>query len=211
MKSRRLAATAGAIAILTPSLLVPAAVLAPTVAWAHGTEFHEIDPASAPTVKVTAAWDAEGGVNISIAADKFTWVAPKEGTAFVEGEGHAHVLIDGVDVGRAYSPETYLPLHTPGLAAGEHVLQVELAGSDHAMYAVNEEEVSAATKFTVPADFVAPEGHGGTTTTAGGNSNGESSSESSTSAVKNIAWGLGGAAVAIAGMTGLSLVRRRDS
>lgn len=189
----------------TGALVLLAAFSAPSVAWAHGTSLHEVDAASAPTANVTATWDEEGGLNVSIATQKFTWVAPKDGTSFVEGEGHAHLLIDGKEVGRSYGPELYLSPDTPGLTAGEHVLQVELAGSDHAMYAVNEEEVSAATKFTVPADFVPTHDHGSSSSAST-----ESGSDSS-SMVKNVAWGLGGAAVAIAAMTGLSVIRRKDA
>ena len=86
---------------------------------------HEEDH-EGPAFEVQVLRDPVAGWNILIVTD--VRFAPENvSTGNVEGEGHAHVYVDGVKVSRIYGMWHYLN----DLEPGEHEIRIELSNNDH--------------------------------------------------------------------------------
>jgi hypothetical protein len=121
-----------------------------------------VTPPSAPadepiTVDVTAEPDTMAGVNIHVTTTGFTWAPEHASTDAVDGEGHAHLYVDGEKVARLYTPWFHLPL-----AAGKHRISVTLNGNDHDDLEHDGETLTAATTVRVgkPAKMASMDAHG---------------------------------------------------
>jgi hypothetical protein len=86
---------------------------------------HEEDH-EGPSFEVQVLRDAVAGWNILIVTD-LRFAPEHVSTATVEGEGHAHVYVDGVKVSRIYGMWHYLN----DLEPGTHEIRVELSNNDH--------------------------------------------------------------------------------
>ena len=134
--------------------VVVAAAMSPISASAHGGKSHALSADVAPTVTATAAWDSMGGgINVHIITTNFTFAPESVGKGYVAGQGHAHLTIDGNDVGRAYGPWVFIP--TRDFGDGDHTLVVGLEANDHGDYMVGADnmsgnDVDVDVKFTVP-------------------------------------------------------------
>jgi hypothetical protein len=135
-----------------------ALVLTPAISWAHGDGSHLVSADAAPTVTAEVSLDPAGdGINVHLTTTKFTFTPEKSGDAYVEGEGHAHLMIDGNQVGRAYGEWTFVPIAAFG--SGEHTLEVSLEASDHQDYMIGDSETSGEDVGT-RVGFVIPAGLG---------------------------------------------------
>lgn len=86
---------------------------------------HEEDH-EGPAFEVQVLRDPVAGWNVLIVTD--VRFAPENvSTQHIEGEGHAHVYVDGVKVSRIYGMWHYLN----DLEPGEHEIRVELSNNDH--------------------------------------------------------------------------------
>ena len=116
---------------------------------AHGATMHD-GPVEAPdgmTVALHAEADTTAGaVNIRIDTSGFTFAPERVNGEHVPGEGHAHVYVDGVKIGRVYGPY----FHLGGLAAGEREIRVTLNANTHAAYARGGVPLEAVSRVTVP-------------------------------------------------------------
>lgn len=101
-----------------------------------------------PRVSVVATADSLSGVNLHVVAEHFRFAPEHVNTAPVEGEGHAHVYIDGVKWGRLYGEWLHLPKET-FKTAGEHQIRVTLNANDHSDLALNGVVVATSTKVVV--------------------------------------------------------------
>lgn len=110
-----------------------------------------IEAATAMSVAVSVTEDLLAGANVHIMAEGFTFSPENVNGAHVEGEGHAHIYVDGVKIGRTYTPWFYLKDITPG----EHEIRVTLNANSHEEYAIDGENVQAVTRFT----YHDPHGH----------------------------------------------------
>ena len=88
--------------------------------------------------------DAMAGVNLQVVATGFRWAPEHASGQAVEGEGHAHVYVDGKKVGRLYGEWMHLSLPT-----GRHEVRVSLNGNDH-------EDLQPAVEQTVVVDVLDP-------------------------------------------------------
>ena len=98
------------------------------------------------SLKVGAVAEGEGGVNLFLLTRGWTWSPENVNNSHVPGEGHAHIYVDGVKVGRAYGPYHYLS----GLEPGERHIRVTLNSNDHGALTYGGLPVEATTKVTVP-------------------------------------------------------------
>ena len=105
------------------------------------------------SVEVTAEVDPIDGINVHIVPTGFEFAPKRVNQADVDGEGHAHVYVDGEKVGRAYGEW----FHLTGVAPGEREIRVTLQTNGHSEYAVGGQPVTAATTIRVPAMPPAPE------------------------------------------------------
>lgn len=85
-----------------------------------------------PTVTLTVTPDPVSGFNVHADVEHLVWAPEKAGLDHVDGEGHAHVYVDGDKVARIYG-EWY---HLTGLTPGTHEVTVSLNANTHAPYAV---------------------------------------------------------------------------
>lgn len=109
----------------------------------HGTA----DAAADMAVEVEVHLDAMRGINLALATSGFTWAPQHASTRAIDGEGHAHVYLDGEKLGRLYGDWIHLGRE---LEPGEHEVRVTLNANDHRDYAIDGQVVEAVATFTVP-------------------------------------------------------------
>ncbi|WP_406645892.1 hypothetical protein QEZ52_18180 [Aliisedimentitalea scapharcae] len=90
------------------------------------------DDGAAPTLTLAVHKDPAAGWNLNIQTENFRFAPENASTAHVEGEGHAHVYINGVKLGRYYADW----LHLSALPKGQVEVKVTLNSNDHKMLAV---------------------------------------------------------------------------
>ena len=113
----------------------------------HGAHDHDPIVSSVPiSIQMTANVEDDGGVNISVTTDGFLWTPDNVDGANVDGEGHGHVYVDGVKVGRMYGPQ----YHLTGLEPGERELRVTLNANAHNELTYNGERLEVIETITVP-------------------------------------------------------------
>ncbi len=91
-----------------------------------------------PTITLTVTADPVSGFNVHADVEHLTWAPEKAGLEHVDGEGHAHVYVDGEKVARIYG-EWY---HLTGVGPGSHEVRVTLNANTHAPYAVDGAEIA---------------------------------------------------------------------
>ena len=124
---------------------------------AHDHEHDEtVAAGSAMSVEVEVSLDQVSGVNVHIKPTGFTFSPEGVNQEDVDGEGHAHIYVDGVKVSRVYTPW----VHLEGLAPGTREIEVTLNANSHPEYSWNGAEVRAETTLTIPAEWEAAHHHG---------------------------------------------------
>lgn len=120
-----------------------------TASMAHGEGGHHdstIEAAGAMAVAFTTSADSVSGLNVSIATEGFTFAPQNVNGAHVEGEGHAHIYVNGVKISRVYTPWYYLG----DLEPGDHEIRVTLNANSHEEYTYGGDKVEATAVVTVP-------------------------------------------------------------
>lgn len=80
-----------------------------------------------PTLDTAIFPDPVGGWNLNVMTTNFTFNAAAAGRKNVEGQGHAHVYVNGVKLGRVYG-DWY---HISKLPLGRNDVSVSLYANDH--------------------------------------------------------------------------------
>ncbi len=80
-----------------------------------------------PSVDIRLFEDPKAGWNLQVQVTNFLFAPERASTANVWGEGHAHLYIDDVKVGRLYTEW----FHISGLEVGDHTVKVTLNTNDH--------------------------------------------------------------------------------
>lgn len=102
-------------------------VLSPTISFA-----------SSPTVNTA-------GFDINLALNNFTFVRAADDATHVPNEGHAHVYLNGLKLGRLYETQYKLGALLPG----DYVLRVALNTHDHRPYVANASPVEVVLEFQI--------------------------------------------------------------
>ncbi|MBJ7354627.1 MAG: hypothetical protein JHC98_07360 [Thermoleophilaceae bacterium] len=97
-------------------------------------------------VSIKVKPDKMAGYNLFVTTRGFRWAPEHASGKHVKGEGHAHLLIDGVKVTRLYGNAYYMGK----LASGTHQVTVELNGNDHIPYARKGHEIASNATVVVP-------------------------------------------------------------
>lgn len=102
----------------------------------------------APTITHLVFPDAMDGYNVQILADNFTFTPASINREVVEGEGHAHVYVNGVKIARVYGNWYHLPsaLFEPGV----NIVSVSLNANDHSEWAVEGEPIASTVRVIRP-------------------------------------------------------------
>ena len=116
-----------------------------------GGEDHHAKTIEAPpgmSVSVAATPDDQSGANLSIATTGLTFAPDKVDQPHVAGEGHAHVYLDGVKLGRVFANDHYIS----DLDPGERTIRITLNANSHEQYAIGGHPVEATTTVTIPGE-----------------------------------------------------------
>lgn len=105
----------------------------------------EVAKADAPHVDVALTPDPATGYNLHIVTKRFTFAPEAASRAHVPGQGHAHVYVNGVKLGRYYGPW----VHIDALPPGDVEVTATLNANDHRTYTVRGAPVQAKTRLTV--------------------------------------------------------------
>ena len=115
----------------------------------EGMADHHSVPAEAGShisVEMEATLDIVSGVNIRIIPHGFNFAPENVNGDHVDGEGHAHVYVDGQKLIRVYTPW----LHLDKLEPGMREIKISLNANSHEAYTVNGELVEAVALTEVP-------------------------------------------------------------
>lgn len=93
----------------------------------------------APALELTVTADPGSGWNLRIETPNFRFAPEHASGAHVEGEGHAHVLVNGTKLARLYGHW----MHLASLPAGENRIAVTLTTNDHKALSVGGQPVEA--------------------------------------------------------------------
>jgi len=109
----------------------------------HGAQHHGKTIAlpagsTAPTLKISVAKDKVGGWNLHIQTTNFRFAPDQAGGPHREGEGHAHLYVNGEKVARIYGPW----FHIGSLPKGRNELMVTVNANDHSHLAVGDAKLS---------------------------------------------------------------------
>ena len=99
--------------------------------------------------------DSISGINLQIISQGFEFTPENVNQGHVDGEGHAHVYVDGVKIGRVYTPWIYLGKLEPGMRE----IRVTLNANGHPQYTYGGEKVEAVSQVTVPEPSEQMHGH----------------------------------------------------
>ncbi len=122
-------------------------VTAPVPVHMHDHD-HPIEAESPMSLQAAAHPDTGKVYNIRLIPSGFTFSPQNVNGDHVEGEGHAHLYIDGEKITRMYGPW----LHLPDLEPGTHTVRVTLNTNDHKAYYWDGEPVEASIVVHVEAD-----------------------------------------------------------
>lgn len=101
-----------------------------------------------PSVAIKLHEDAMGGYNLEVTPTHFTFAPQHVNGAVVEGEGHAHIYINGTKYGRLYGPWIYLP--ASAFKKGENnTVRVTLNANNHSDLEVDGKLVEASATVAV--------------------------------------------------------------
>jgi hypothetical protein len=118
----------------------------------HGEPVEVPEEVPDPAVDIEVTEDPKSGWNLHMTVTNFVITPEHASTANVWGEGHTHLYIDGVKIGRLYN-EWY---HIGGLEKGEHTVRVTLNTNDHQDMTVDGVMVEDTATFTETRE---PSGH----------------------------------------------------
>ncbi|MDD9954279.1 MAG: hypothetical protein OXR66_08155 [Candidatus Woesearchaeota archaeon] len=100
------------------------------------------------TLRVIRDPKSAGDFAVHLMTENFVFAPEHVSTEHVPGEGHAHIFVDDVKLGRLYGEWYHLPTLTPG----EHEIMVSLSTNDHREYALAGVPVMASEVVNVPED-----------------------------------------------------------
>ncbi len=117
---------------------------------------HEVSERAAPKVTLEIQKDPTGGFNVHVVTSNFLWRPEMASMKHVEGEGHAHVYLDGRKIMRIYSEWFHLNTYQFATTPGEQLLTIEFVGNDHAPYTRQGLPIGAELLVNVPSDELQP-------------------------------------------------------
>ncbi len=112
--------------------------LAPMV---HAHPMVEVDQNKPlPSVSIEVLKDIKDGYNIRLMTKNFAFTPEKVNMTPVQGEGHAHIYINDVKIGRLYGE--WFHIGSDKLKAGQNTLEVTLNTNDHGDWAYEGQHIA---------------------------------------------------------------------
>ena len=103
------------------------------------------DWAAKPTLDTAIYADPVGGWNLNVKTSNFTFDAAAAGRGNVEGNGHAHVYVNAMKLGRIYGDWH----HIASLPKGRHEISVSLYANDHSGLALDGAKITSTSTVIV--------------------------------------------------------------
>ncbi len=113
-------------------------------AMAHDTPI-EVDAATAPELAVAVTPDPMAGYNLNVQVENFEFSPEQASLAHADGQGHAHVYVNGAKLARLYASW----MHIDALPEGEVTIDVTLNSNNHQPFAVDGKVIKASTTLVV--------------------------------------------------------------
>jgi len=99
-----------------------------------------------PTITVEVKEGSMGGYTVHAMTTNFTFAPLHADGDHVDGEGHAHINVNGVKFSRMYAPWFYLPAIKE---KGTHTIEVELSTNNHSAYAHDGKKIADSVEVIV--------------------------------------------------------------
>lgn len=96
------------------------------------------DDAPIPSVALSVTPTAAGGYFVALETENFDFAPEAVDGPHVEGQGHAHLYVNGEKITRLYGPEYFIE----SLPSGDVEIRVTLNANDHATYAHHGEPIA---------------------------------------------------------------------
>jgi len=103
----------------------------------HNHDFHEVT-GEVPTLELAVYEDPKSGYNIQLITSNYRFAPENASTQYVDGEGHAHIYLNGRRINRMYGPW----YHISEIPSGDNVIRVTLSGNDHSELTFNGEPIA---------------------------------------------------------------------
>jgi len=100
-----------------------------------------VDISPVPTIALSAEEDSKSGYNLRLVTENFTFTPEMVGGENVQGQGHAHVYVNGNKIARVYGEWIHIPAEE--LNAGENTISATLNANNHNEWYVDGESVQA--------------------------------------------------------------------
>lgn len=107
----------------------------------HSHSVLEIDGSMpVPSVRVEASRDAKDGYNLHIVTSNYKWAPENVNGEPIQGEGHAHIYVNGNKISRLYGE--WFNLSDTHLKEGENIIKVTLNANDHSEWVHDEMHIA---------------------------------------------------------------------
>jgi hypothetical protein len=112
----------------------------------HGDMVNLPKGENAPSLDFTITEDSVGGYNVHILVENFRFAPEHVNASHRDGEGHAHIYVNGEKIARVYGEW----FHLSSLPPGDTEVMVTLNANDHGHLAVEGEPLSTVKVVSVP-------------------------------------------------------------
>ena len=110
----------------------------------HDSHAETVPAPDGMDIALTVLADAAEGFNVHILPSGFIFAPERVNGTHEVGEGHAHIFLDGIKLGRVYGRY----YHLTGVAPGDHEVMVTLNANSHQGYARGGEVIAATAAIT---------------------------------------------------------------
>ena len=86
------------------------------------------------------------GFKVQLALDNIELVVAPDGAAHIDGQGHAHIYLNGLKLGRLYEDN----FEIGSLQPGNYALRIGLNTNDHRPYVTSGQPVDTVFEFRIP-------------------------------------------------------------
>jgi hypothetical protein len=115
----------------------------------HGEHSHALLEVNSslpvPEISINVEEDKKSGYNLFLTTQNFTFNPDNASSEHVDGEGHAHLYINGEKITRLYSKAYYLG----DFEKGSYTIVVELSSNDHSTLSKNGNPIQASFELVV--------------------------------------------------------------
>ena len=131
--------------------------LKPQISYATSMHHHQTKEIAAssqvPVLALSASIDAKSGINLKLLIKHYQLGAPGDNAIniYTDGkhllQGHAHLFINGIKIGRLYGKDIHIPQHL--LSTGDNTILVSLNSHQHHNWTLLGEPITSTLSLTL--------------------------------------------------------------